>query len=100
MATPPIVATEYDIGNNVRTTAVFKIAGVPTDADVLRFKYKTPAGVVTTVTYPDQIAKSATGTYYFVLNLNAIGSWWYRWEATGNLIAAKERRIQVRPTEF
>lgn len=98
----PIANREYDEGDVVRITATLKVSGVLTDPGTLRFKYKNPAGTITTKVYGTDVdlVKDSVGTFHFDLTLSTQGTWWYRWESTGTAAGAKERRIQVRPSEF
>lgn len=99
--TRPIANREYDIGDSCRTTAYFKVSGVPADPTTVTLRYKRPDGTSAYVTTPDaQIVNDEVGTYYADILLNASGDWYYRWEGTGSVTAARERRLSVRVSEF
>lgn len=101
MTLKPLANREYDVGDSVRTTAYFKVSGVLSDPSEVTLRYKTPSGTTAYYTTPDnRIVKDATGTYRADILLNASGDWFYRWEGTGAVTAARERRLRVRPTEF
>lgn len=91
----------YDVGDRVRVYGVFTdLAGVDTDPTTIVCKYQDPAGTETTVTYPTSIVKASTGRYYLDIDLNAAGTWYYRWVATGAVVAAGEQSLIVRATVF
>lgn len=97
----PLGTREYDVGDSCRTSAYFKVNGDPSDPTTVTLKVKSPSGTVTTYTTPDaEIVKVGTGTYQSDILLNASGDWWYRWEGSGAVTAAREKRLSVRPTEF
>lgn len=100
MPTPAMNVREYDVGDTVRSTATFKVNGVLTDPTGVTLRVKSPSGTITSRTYPTDISKTSTGTYQADIDLTANGDWWYRWEATGTVKAARERRLSVRKTEF
>ena len=88
----------YFVGALVRTGAVFRnSASVAVDPDVVKFKVRTPAGVVTTYTYgPDnQLVRTATGTYYVEVSAAEQGTYRYRYESTGSGQAAEEAEFKV-----
>lgn len=97
------MANAYDVGDLVRCTAVFADSGgVAHDPDTVYFQYKTPAGVVTTYQYGNDVAveRSTTGTYHVDLDITASGLWYYRFYATGEGRAAGEAWFQVRLSQF
>lgn len=99
--TRPISNREYDVGDSCRTTAFFKVSGVLSDPTEVTLRYKAPDGTTAYFTTPDpRIVQDATGTYHADIHLNASGDWWYRWEGTGAVTAAREKRLSVRPSEF
>lgn len=58
--------------------------GALTDPSTVRFKYETPGGVETTLTYPDaNLIKRATGRYRAAVTLPTSGTWTFRWEPAG-----------------
>lgn len=98
----PIGTREYDVGDVVRTTATFKVGGVPTDPTAVTFKYKKPDGTIVTKIYgtDSEVVKDSTGTYHFEISVTASGSWSYRWASTGTAAGASERKFLVRASEF
>jgi hypothetical protein len=92
MATPV-----FDIGDGVRVTGTFiGLNGLTADPTNVVFRLRDPLGVVTT---PNVIRLSA-GSYYSDFVVNSRGTWTYRWEGTGTVIAAEEGRLAVRPSAF
>ncbi len=96
------MANVYSIGQQVRFSAVFKnSSGVATDPTTVLFKYRAPAGTVTTLTYGSDgaLVKDSTGNYHVDLALASATEWWYRWEGSGALVAADEERVLVEGTQ-
>lgn len=88
----------YDLGDLVRTTAVFtNIAGTAIDPDVLVFKVKMPNGVTTEYTYLEdyQIVRDSLGNFHLDISAIQAGYWHYRWEATGVGQSAYEGQFVV-----
>lgn len=95
---------QYDLGDSVRVTASFTDpdTGDAVDPDTVGFKYKDPAGTVTTLTYGDgaRIVKDSAGHYHVDVDANLAGRWYYRFYSTGAGQAATERSFTVRPSQF
>ena len=72
------------------------------DPTVVRFKYETPAGLETTLVYGTDpaLTKESTGKYMATVNLNASGTWDFRWETTGIYQGAEEFSRDVAGSEF
>lgn len=93
----------YDIGDVVRCQATFtNSAGTALDPTGLTFKFKTPAGVVTTYTYgvDGQLLRTTTGVYYVDLNVTIDGIWHYRFDGTGSGQGASENRFYARESNI
>ncbi len=92
----------YIVGQLVRCTATFKNSSdVNTDPTAVLVKYKTPTTIVTkTYGIDAEVVKSATGIYYIDLTLNEEGTWTYRFEGTGAVVAAGETWLQVGDSAF
>jgi hypothetical protein len=93
----------YDKGDLVRITGTFTTAaGVATDPTAVLFSIKNPAGTTTTYTYGTdaQLVKSTTGIYYVDVNVNAVGTWYYKFYSTGTGQSASEGLFFVPPTQF
>ena len=84
---PATIALEILQGTRARLTATFTALGsaVPGDPASVVFKIRTPAGVVTTLTYgvDAAVVKSATGVYYVDRTLDAKGIWWLQYKGSG-----------------
>lgn len=72
------------------------------DPTTVRFKYETPASAETTLTYGSDAAltKLSTGKYMATVNLNASGTWGFRWETTGAYQGAEEFTRDVAASQF
>ena len=83
---------EYVIGARVAIEADIRVAAAYTDPTTVRFKVRTPAGVVTTYEYPTatQIVKEAVGMYRLEFTVTAAGTWWVRLEVLGVAEGAQE----------
>jgi len=93
----------YDVGQEVRSTVVFAIAGVATDPTTIIFRYRDPSGNVTSSTFgvPGSIVvNDAVGNYHADWILDEEGRWYYRWEGTGAVDAAAEHNLEVRDSLF
>lgn len=92
----------YDVGDVVRCTGTFATSGTNVDPSTVKFKFKTPAGTITTYTYGTdaQLVKSATGIYYVDVPAASSGGWAYRFESTGAGKAAAEGRFEVSHSQF
>lgn len=87
----------YLQGQLIRLFASFSLDGALTDPTTVTVKYKTPTGTSTTLVYPTDFAvvKDGVGNYHLDLNLNAGGTWYFRWEATGTIIGAAQETFTV-----
>jgi hypothetical protein len=88
-----------DLGDAVKLSTVFSVAGVPTDPTTISLELKSPSKVVTTYTYAaTALTKTGTGAYYKVLSatiLNAAGIWRYSWIGTGAAEGVDQGSINV-----
>jgi hypothetical protein len=81
----------YHLGDRVRCTGTIEQTdGTNIDPTVAKAWHKTPAGTVTTLTYSVDAAliKSAVGIYYFDLDVDTAGQWFYGFYSTGTGKAA------------
>lgn len=93
------MANTYDIGDLVRVSAVFtNSAGTAIDPTAVYVKYRTPAGVTTTLTYGVDVAlvKDSVGHYHADISITAAGTWRYRWYSTGTGQASEEHYLKAR----
>ncbi len=74
----------YNRGDRVRCTGTLKnLAGDEVDPTTAFAWYLNPARELTTLTYGDgDLLKSATGIYYFDLNVDTQGNWYYGFYST------------------
>ena len=74
----------YNRGDRVRCTGTLtNIAGDEIDPTAALAWYRNPAGTVTTLTYGGGVLlKSATGVYYFDLDVDTQGTWYYGFYST------------------
>lgn len=93
----------YDVGDQVKCSVAFTDAnGNAADPTTVLFKYKRNHGGTTTLTYgeDDAVEKDGTGSYYVLLTVSAEGTWTYRWEGTGDVVAAAEDAFNTRDSAF
>lgn len=71
------------------------------DPTTVKFKYETPAGAETVLTYPHaNLTKVSTGVYQARVNLDAGGTWKFEWVTTGVYQGAEIFERYVRPSDF
>jgi len=92
----------YDVGDLVTLKVSFRVGTINTDPTVITLKVKNPIGLVTLYTYgvDSGLLRNAIGDYQFDLIVDTEGDWWYRWQGTGNCVAAEDRRLYVRDSVF
>ncbi len=91
----------YISGNKPRLSIAFKnVAGTLTDPTGVRFVIRAPGGGETIYIYGTHAAlvKDSTGNYHVDFEVIAPGTWTYRFEGSGDLIAADERKFFVLPS--
>ncbi len=82
-------------------SAVFKdAAGTAFDPGGVLLVLEAPDGTRTEYVYGEdiQIIRVTTGSFRADINLDAAGTWIWRWEALGTLKAAHEGKLVVRET--
>lgn len=93
----------YVVNQQIRLTGTFtNAAGVLTDPTVVTVKVQDAEG--TEITYADAI-KDSTGVWHKDITITKPasgggGTWYYRFEGTGALIAAGESSFAVQQTVF
>ncbi len=89
----------YNIGDRVRVTGTLnQTDGDAVDATVVKAWYRSPAKTVTTLTYGTDgaLIRSATGVYYFDLDVDTAGDWYAGFYSTGTGKAASpDHRLPV-----
>ena len=97
------MTNKYEIGDLVRVTGTFTdAAGDNTDPTVVRGKYQDPTGNETTDSSP---TNSAVGVYYFDIDIDESGTWYYRFEGesaapTSTPQGAGESHFKVSESQF
>jgi hypothetical protein len=72
------------------------------DPSVVRFKYETPSGIETTLTYgvDPALTKTSTGKYLATVTLSSDGTWGFRWETAGTFAGVDEFTRDVAASQF
>ena len=93
---------KYDIGDMARFKAMFTAGQVAGDPTGIKIKIKSPSGTTTEYEYGTdaEVVKDEDGYYHCDFTFTEAGTWWYRWEGTGAVIAAEEASMQVVESEF
>lgn len=93
----------YDVGDSIRLIVTFtNTGGTLTDPTAITLIIAPGTAGTITYTYADgSITRAAAGSYYRDLLPipGTAGFWTYRWEATGDVIAAVETQFFVRTVE-
>ena len=92
----------YDIADRAKLQATFHANGALTDPDNVELQIKTPAGTTSSHVYgvDGNVVQDSTGVYYYLLQLTAAGTYYYRWEGSGTLYAGGEEGLIVSPSKF
>ena len=93
----------YDVGDLLRVSGAFTdAAGTAIDPTTVLFKYKVPAGTITTLTYgvDGALVKDSVGNYHVDLNMSVSGIFYFKFYSTGTGQAAAEANVTVNPTAF
>ena len=94
----------YDIGDIIRTSSTFTdTGGTNDDPSTVHFVYTTPDGTdnvfsrtgATTGT-SDTVVRASSGVYTRDILATASGTYWYRYNSTGNITAAAEANFVIR----
>ena len=94
----------YDIGDIVRTSSTFSdTGGTNTDPSTVHYVVTTPAGVDSVHTRAgadvgtvDTVVRVSSGVYFRDVTATASGTYWYRYNSTGNITSAAEANFRVR----
>lgn len=91
------MANVYAKDSLVRVSSEFTVSGTDSDPTTVKCFYKDPNNTITTLTYGTDAAliKDATGKYHADIGASIAGNWWYRFEATGVVVAANEAEFVV-----
>lgn len=97
------MANHYAVGSLVRASVFFTdLNGAATDPTTITAKYQNPAGQETSKTYvtDPEVVKDSTGRYHIDITVATAGTWYYRWNGTGAVVAAVEKSFIADSTEF
>jgi hypothetical protein len=86
------------VGNQKAIAVTFyNSSGAVADPTGVTFKFRTPAGTVTTYTYgvDSELVKDATGQYHVLITASLAGIYQWRFAGTGAVIAAIEDSFSV-----
>jgi hypothetical protein len=91
------MANVYAKDSLVRISSEFTISGTDSDPTTVQCLYKDPNNNVTTLVYgtDEALVRDATGKYHVDISASIAGNWWYRFEATGPVVAANEAEFVV-----
>lgn len=93
----------YDVGDLVHCTAVFADAvDVPTDPTTVTFRLRPPMGAALSYVWPGafQVVRDAVGAFHVDVAPTMPGTWYWRWEATGDVQAVQEGQFLVMQSAF
>src|SRR5512146_3375412 len=94
---------DWYIGDRAKITATFTDAlGSLGGPAALTIKLQTPAGVETSLVWgtdPEPV-RDSLGVFSFHITFTASGNWFYRAEATGARVVARDGTIHVNPSPF
>ncbi len=94
----------FPVGSQLTLKAVFRTAeGEAANPSTVTMDLKDPAGVVTTYSYltDNELTRTSTGHYEFLLVFDTAGTWYARWNGTGSLIAhSRDIPLVIAPTIF
>ena len=93
----------YEQKSQVRCTGTYTDQNdAAVDPTVVVFKYKNPAGTITSLTYGvnDEVVKDGTGIYHVDVDGDTSGTWYYRFESTGTAKAGGEEQFEIYESEF
>ena len=98
----------YTKGERIRLEAGFSVNGEAADPSTITLRIRKASG---TYSYSgddieQEIDETASpsgpiaGSYQREVTLDVSGEWFYRWEGTGLVETAEEKRLFVRPSRF
>lgn len=93
----------YTIGKAVRATATIRdFNSALIDPTALVFKILDPSSVITSYTYgvDPEVVRDGVGVYHIDFEVTEKGTWYYRCEATGNVVVAEEHELLGAESKF
>ena len=90
------------VGDSTRLSNDFKdVDGVLTDPTTIVLKVKDPSGTTDVYTYASaQVERDATGQYHRDIAIDEPGTWHWRWEGAGAIVAVDEDFFYVTRSAF
>lgn len=98
-----MAANQYDVGDRVRVSAVFRdLTGAVADPTTIVVMYRDPSGNVTTKTYVSdpEVVRDSLGGFHLDIDVDEAGTWTYRVEGAGAVVAAGETTFVAKSTAF
>ena len=91
----------YELGNVVILSAQFVASRptVPVDPSSVNCRVLDPTGAEKHYTAA-QLTRTGAGAYYVPVLPTIVGTWSYRWEGTGAVVAAHDNTFMVSPSSF
>lgn len=94
----------YPVGDVVRVSATFTLNSSATDPTTITLRVKSLStsgpGLNVYVYGSSSIVRDSAGSYHYDVVTSASGTYYYRWEGTGTVIAAAEGTFQAGPSYF
>ena len=94
-------ANIYELGNTVILSVQFVALRptVPADPVATTCRVLDPTGAETDYT-GTQLTRTGVGAYQVPVLPTIVGTWSYRWEGTGTVVAAHDNTFKVSPSSF
>lgn len=83
MAAPP---KTYGLGQRVRTSVTFDVAGAPVDPDAVTVRVRRPDTLAITIYVYGvnvEVVRTSAGRYRMDIDGSVVGEWVYAWRGTG-----------------
>ena len=94
----------YEIDTQLQINATFMNVGlnVPADPTTVTLFLLDPLGNETSVGYnPGPISRTGVGLYNYLFTPSTVGTWTYKWQGTGNVIAtSRDTKFTVRASNL
>lgn len=84
------MVNSYPLDTVLRCSVQIKLNGVLTDPTTITLTFLHPGGTLNVFSIGGGVVKDSVGNYSAALVCDAAGSWWYRWQSTGAVIAATD----------
>lgn len=79
----------YEIDTEIQLNGTFvnAVTGALADPTGVTLYIEDPSGNITDQVFPGNIIKVSTGVYYYQFTPSEPGTWTYKWQGQGNVIA-------------